>query len=84
MPNSVPPIIATDREPIGILPRMSNRHGLIAGATGTGKTVTLSENPAGELLQAAAKSAAHAIGSQLGRQIMRGILGSIFGGKRGR
>lgn len=26
---------------VGILPRMANRHGLIAGATGTGKTVTL-------------------------------------------
>jgi len=25
----------------GLLPRMANRHGLIAGATGTGKTVTL-------------------------------------------
>ncbi len=25
----------------GIIPRMANRHGLIAGATGTGKTVTL-------------------------------------------
>ncbi len=24
-----------------LLPRMANRHGLIAGATGTGKTVTL-------------------------------------------
>ena len=24
-----------------ILPKMANRHGLIAGATGTGKTVTL-------------------------------------------
>ena len=24
-----------------ILPRMANRHGLIAGSTGTGKTVTL-------------------------------------------
>ena len=28
-------------ERISILPRMANRHGLIAGATGTGKTVTL-------------------------------------------
>lgn len=28
-------------EPIYLLPRMANRHGLIAGATGTGKTVTL-------------------------------------------
>jgi hypothetical protein len=29
-----------------------------------------------------AKSAAHAIGSQLGRQIIRGVLGSILGGRR--
>lgn len=28
-------------ERLGILPQMANRHGLIAGATGTGKTVTL-------------------------------------------
>ncbi len=27
--------------PIALLPSMSNRHGLVAGATGTGKTVTL-------------------------------------------
>jgi DNA double-strand break repair helicase HerA and related ATPase len=33
-----------------------------------------------DLLTAAAKSAAHAIGSQIGRQIIRGVLGSIFGG----
>jgi DNA helicase HerA-like ATPase len=37
-----------------------------------------------QLLGAAVKSAAHAIGSQLGRQIIRGVLGSIFGGGRGR
>ena len=30
-----------DRLPQELLPRMANRHGLIAGATGTGKTVTL-------------------------------------------
>lgn len=29
------------KEPISLNPKMSNRHGLIAGATGTGKTVTL-------------------------------------------
>ena len=29
------------KEPIYLLPKMANRHGLIAGATGTGKTVTL-------------------------------------------
>jgi len=36
-----------------------------------------------KMLQAMARSAAHAIGSQVGRQIIRGVLGSIFGkGKR--
>ena len=33
--------IATGETPIYIEPGMANRHGLIAGATGTGKTVTL-------------------------------------------
>lgn len=33
--------IGKGEEPIYLLPRMANRHGLIAGATGTGKTVTL-------------------------------------------
>jgi uncharacterized protein len=37
-----------------------------------------------QLLGAAVKSAAHAIGSQLGRQIIRGVLGSIFGGGKHR
>lgn len=39
---------------------------------------------AGKLIGALAKSAAHAIGSQLGRQIIRGVLGSLFGGGRRR
>jgi len=34
-------VIAKGKSEIGILPKMANRHGLIAGATGTGKTVTL-------------------------------------------
>ena len=33
--------IATGEQPIYMEPSMANRHGLIAGATGTGKTVTL-------------------------------------------
>jgi hypothetical protein len=33
--------IAQAADPIYLLPEMANRHGLIAGATGTGKTVTL-------------------------------------------
>ena len=31
-------------ENIFILPKMANRHGLVAGATGTGKTVTFDTN----------------------------------------
>ncbi|MEG2604641.1 MAG: helicase HerA-like domain-containing protein [Clostridia bacterium] len=30
-----------ENQPVFLLPQMANRHGLIAGATGTGKTVTL-------------------------------------------
>jgi len=37
-----------------------------------------------KLIQAMAKSAAHAVGSQIGRQIIRGVLGSIFGTARKR
>jgi DNA helicase HerA-like ATPase len=36
-----PTLIAKGEIDCHILPRMANRHGLIAGATGTGKTVTL-------------------------------------------
>ena len=32
---------ADTNEKVCILPNMANRHGLIAGATGTGKTITL-------------------------------------------
>jgi hypothetical protein len=39
MATSLP--IAKARDEICLLPAMANRHGLIAGATGTGKTVTL-------------------------------------------
>ncbi len=36
-----PMLIAQGEEPQYLLPKMANRHGLVAGATGTGKTVTL-------------------------------------------
>ena len=36
-----PLLVAKSKEDLGLLPAMANRHGLIAGATGTGKTVTL-------------------------------------------
>lgn len=34
-------LLGKGEQPIYLLPRMANRHGLIAGATGTGKTVAL-------------------------------------------
>jgi DNA helicase HerA-like ATPase len=34
-------LIGKGAQPVSIRPRMANRHGLVAGATGTGKTVTL-------------------------------------------
>jgi len=34
-------LIAKGRKELYLLPRMANRHGLVAGATGTGKTVSL-------------------------------------------
>ena len=34
-------MIAKGADEFGLLPGLSNRHGLVAGATGTGKTVTL-------------------------------------------
>jgi hypothetical protein len=48
------------------------------------RRATEPKSQAEQLLGAAVKSAAHAIGSQIGRQIIRGVLGSIFGGGRGR
>jgi len=36
-----PLLIAKSKQDLGLLPGMANRHGLITGATGTGKTVTL-------------------------------------------
>src|SRR5262250_1857355 len=34
-------LVAKGTQDLSVVPKMSNRHGLIAGATGTGKTVTL-------------------------------------------
>ena len=38
---SAPFLLAQGTEPLLFIPKMANRHGLIAGATGTGKTITL-------------------------------------------
>ena len=44
VPNIKPPDniwIATGKKPVYMIPKMANRHGFVAGATGTGKTVTI-------------------------------------------
>jgi DNA helicase HerA-like ATPase len=38
---TAPMLIAKAESEVVLLPQLANRHGLIAGATGTGKTVTL-------------------------------------------
>ena len=58
---------------VHLLPAMANRHGLIAGATGTGKTVSPQV-----LAEAFAKSVMRSIGSRAGTAIVRGILGTIL------
>jgi len=82
-------------EHVALPAQMANRHGLIAGATGTGKTVTLqvlderfSENGVPVFTadvqgagEAFLKSMLRSVGSTLGRRIVRGILGSITGGR---
>lgn len=63
------PIAKTPEQQRYRLPQMANRHGLISGATGTGKTVTL---------QTLAESFSH-IGVPV---FLYGIKGDLFG-KRG-
>jgi uncharacterized protein len=41
MSETVGILVAKSDKPLYLLPKMANRHGLIAGATGTGKTVSL-------------------------------------------
>ncbi len=41
MPESNPLLLGLGEQPVSLNPKYANRHGLIAGATGTGKTVTL-------------------------------------------
>jgi hypothetical protein len=45
---------------------------------------TEAQSDTARIMGAMAKSAAHAIGSQIGRQIVRGVLGSLFGGGKKR
>jgi hypothetical protein len=53
-----PILVAESKEQIFLLPKMANRHGLIAGATGTGKTVTLQTRCALPAVRSAGRSLA--------------------------
>jgi DNA helicase HerA-like ATPase len=55
--------------------------GPVGGPFGTGGSAPRGRQPE-SLVEAMAKSAMRAAGSQIGRQIIRGVLGSIFGGTR--
>ena len=59
--------------------------GLFGGGGSDNKTSKPAGRKSQSMFEAAAKSAARVIGSELGRQIARGVLGSILGGnKRGK
>ena len=83
-----PLLIANSKEPIYLLPKMANRHGLIAGATGTGKTVTLQVmaerfSAIGvPVFMADVKGDLAGISQKGGGSIIRGVLGSLLGGRR--
>ncbi len=63
-------------------------HEKLTGRTAEKPVVEEEKKPAGRqpqsIFDAATKSAARAIGSELGRQIIRGVLGSILGSGRRR
>jgi DNA helicase HerA-like ATPase len=82
-----PLLVAKSKADLGLLPAMANRPGLIAGATGTGKTATLQTlaerfsaigvpvftvDVKGDLAQSKG-------GGDVGRRVIRGVPGSIFG-----
>jgi MoxR-like ATPase len=73
-----------------LMPDKANRHGLITGATGTGKTITLqrlaqSFSQLGvPVFMADIKGDLTGVsqvgGGNIGRQLVRGVLGSLLGG----
>jgi uncharacterized protein len=60
----------TEKQPLDVQPTFSR----------SGRAAPRSQTS--DLIMAVAKSAAHAVGSQIGRQVIRGVLGSLFGGRR--
>ncbi len=76
-----------DRRTLSILPGLVNRHGLVAGATGTGKTVTLRMAVRARVTGAVFAGQLGAVGSSLGltessgrRDTVARAMGSTVGG----
>ncbi len=70
-----PVLLAKADQEIYILQQMSNRHGLVAGATGTG---------AESLSQSRGVKPGAGAGSSVGPQIIRGVLGGTLGASTSR
>lgn len=79
-----PILVAKARSEISLLPQFANRHGLIAGATGTGKTVTLQRPAEGFSRSGVPVFMADVKGDLAGLSQTGELLGSIFGGGRRR
>ena len=78
--------LGTSTKPEYLALKYANRHGLVTGATGTGKTVSLQimaegSSRAGVPVDAAVTSFTRTIANRLGSALVRGILGGL---KRGR
>ena len=76
------PMIAKGADELYLLPGMVNRHGLVAGATGTGKTVTLQVMTSGGGDAAGGSGAGWRGGLEAAGTALGGVLGS-GGGRRG-
>jgi DNA double-strand break repair helicase HerA and related ATPase len=63
--------------------RMETEKSAEAAAAGRSGRAAEPRSEAEKMIGAMARSAAHAIGSQIGRQLIRGVLGSLFGGGSG-
>lgn len=78
--SATPPIDPPPQETGGLLDTLGDWMGNSHAPAGRRTT----SNRAGgqSLLEAAAKSAVRAIGTQIGRELIRGVLGSLIGGKK--
>ena len=75
-PQAAPPGVPAPQEP-GFFDKIG---GMFGGGGASGAPAPRGSLRRDSVVEAMAKSAARAVGSQVGREIIRGVLGSIFGG----